>query len=153
MVAADALAHISGLTLIPGIEWTHYKGHANFTGVDRPYDGPFAANTPKEVAARFAAARARGALITINHPFDELCPFRFDIHSLPFDCVEIWNGPMRAFNLQAIGWWHSLLAARAQNPRVRRERLSPQPALSLPRRAEHLRVCSVAGRVGYPAAR
>ena len=116
MVAADALPHISGLTLIPGIEWTHYKGHANFTGVDKPYDGPFAANTTEEVAARFAAARARGALVTINHPFDELCPFLFDMHSLPFDCIEIWNGPMRVSNLQAIGLWHSLLAAGKKIP-------------------------------------
>jgi PHP domain len=116
MVAADALSHISGLTLIPGIEWTHYKGHANFTGVDKPYDGPFAANTTEEVAARFAAAHARGALVTINHPFDEVCPFLFDIHSLPFDCIEIWNGPMRTSNMQAIGLWHRLLAAGEKIP-------------------------------------
>ncbi len=116
MVAADALPHISGLTLIPGIEWTHYKGHANFTGVDKPYDGPFAANTAEEVAARFAAARARGALVTIDHPCDELCPFLFDIQSLPFDCIEIWNGPMRPSNMQAMGLWHSLLVAGQKIP-------------------------------------
>lgn len=115
-VTADALPHIPGLTLIPGLEWTHYRGHANFTGVDQPYDGPFAANTTEDVAARFAAARARGALITVNHPFDEGCPFLFDIHTLPFDCIEVWNGPMRVANLQAIGWWHSLLVAGKKIP-------------------------------------
>ncbi len=116
MIAADALPHIPGLTLIPGIEWTHYKGHATFIGVDRPYDGSFAANTSEEVMARFAAARARGALITIAHPFDEGCPFLFDPDSLPFDCIEVWNGPMRPANLQALGWWHSLLVAGKKIP-------------------------------------
>jgi hypothetical protein len=116
MVATEALPHIPGLTLISGIEWTHYKGHANFTGVDCPYDGSFAANTTEEVAARFASARARGALITIAHPFDEGCPFLFDIQALPFDCIEVWNGPMRPANLQALGWWHSLLAAGKKIP-------------------------------------
>ncbi len=115
-VAADALPRVPGLTLIPGIEWTHYKGHATFTGVDRPYDGSFAANTDEEVAARFASARARGALITIAHPFDEGCPFLFDVQALPFDCIEVWNGPMRPANLQAIGWWHNLLVAGKKIP-------------------------------------
>jgi hypothetical protein len=116
MVAAEALPRIPGLTLIPGIEWTHYKGHANFTGVERPYDGSFAANTFEEVETRFALARARGALITIAHPFDEGCPFLFDIQTLPFDCIEVWNGPMRPANLQAIGWWQSLLTTGKKIP-------------------------------------
>ena len=30
MVAANELPHIAGLTFIPGVEWTHYQGHANF---------------------------------------------------------------------------------------------------------------------------
>jgi hypothetical protein len=28
---------------------------------------------------------------------------------LPFDCLEIWNGPMRESNLRAIGLWQQLL--------------------------------------------
>ncbi len=97
MVSAESLPQMPGFTLIPGVEWTHYKGHANFLGVDKPYDEPFYANTPQEAQARFASARARGALIVINHPFDELCPFQFDMDLLPYDCLEIWNGPMREF--------------------------------------------------------
>ncbi|MBN1919668.1 MAG: PHP domain-containing protein [Anaerolineae bacterium] len=116
MAQTDALPDIPDFTLIPGIEWTHFKGHATFTGVDQPYDGSFAANTPEEVAARFTSARDRGALITIAHPFDESCPFRFDMNSLPFDCLEIWNGPMRVSNLQALGYWHSLLVAGKKIP-------------------------------------
>jgi len=116
MISTEALPHIPGLTLIPGIEWTHYKGHANFTGVDQPYDGSFMANTPEEIQARFASARERGALITINHPFDEGCPFLFDLDSLPFDCLEIWNGPMRMSNIQSIAMWSGLLVAGKKVP-------------------------------------
>jgi len=116
MVSADSLPRIPGLTLILGIEWTHFKGHATFLGVDKPYDEPFFANSPEEVRARFESARARGAFIAIAHPFDELCPFQFDMHSLPYDCLEIWNGPMRMSNIQALGYWHSLLAAGKKIP-------------------------------------
>jgi hypothetical protein len=116
MVSAESLPRIPGLTVIPGVEWTHFKGHASFLGVDRPYDEPFFANSPEEVRARFESARARGALIAIDHPMDELCPFRFDLASLPFDCIEVWNGPMRESNLRAVGMWHAMLAAGRKIP-------------------------------------
>lgn len=103
-------------TLIPGVEWTHYRGHANFLGVERPYDAPFAANTPAEVRERFVSAHERGALIVANHPCDESCPFTFDLADLPIDCLEIWNGPMREANLRAVGLWHSRLAAGEKIP-------------------------------------
>lgn len=105
----DSLPQVDGLTLIPGVEWTHFKGHANFLGVDKPYDVPFFANTQEEIEAIFETAHSRGALITINHPFEEACPFQFDLNALPFDCIEIWNGPMRPSNLMAIGAWHGML--------------------------------------------
>ncbi len=116
MVSTDTLLEHPDLTLIPGIEWTHYQGHANFLGVDRPYDEPFLANTIEEVQARFASARSRGAFISINHPCDPVCPFLFDMNSLPFDCLEVWNGPMRGSNLQAIGLWHGMLMAGKKVP-------------------------------------
>ncbi len=116
MISSAALPEIPGITLIPGVEWTHYQGHANFLGIDQPYDGSFMANTPQDIASRFASARARGAFISVNHPCDPVCPFLFDINSLPYDCLEIWNGPMRGSNLQAIGLWHSLLVAGKKLP-------------------------------------
>ena len=116
MVSADSLPQIPGITLIPGIEWTHYHGHANFLGVDKPYDEPFFTNTLEEVQARFNTARSRGALITINHPFDEGCGFQFNLDALPFDCLEIWNGPMRESNLRAVGLWQSMLVAGKKVP-------------------------------------
>jgi hypothetical protein len=116
LVSTETLHEHAHLTLIPGVEWTHYKGHANFLGVDKPYDEPFLANTIEEVQDRFVSARSRGAFISINHPCDPVCPFLFDIHSLPFDCLEVWNGPMRGSNLQAIGLWHSMLMAGEKVP-------------------------------------
>ena len=116
MVPAQALPRLAGLTLIPGVEWTHYRGHANFLGADQPYDEPFFANSLEEVQRRFRSARERGAFISINHPFDENCPFQFDLQSLPYDCLEIWNGPMRESNLRAVGFWQALLAAGKKVP-------------------------------------
>ncbi len=116
LVSTDTLRQYPGITLIPGVEWTHYQGHANFLGVDKPYDEPFLANKIEEVRARFASARSRGAFISINHPCDPICPFLFDMNSLPFDCLEVWNGPMRGSNLQAIGLWHSMLMSGKKVP-------------------------------------
>lgn len=115
-VSTTALPQTPGLTFIPGVEWTHYQGHANFLGVDQPYDETFATNTAEEALRRFESARQRGALIVINHPFEAGCGFQLDMHSLPFDCLEIWNGPMRVSNLQAVGLWQSLLVGGKKIP-------------------------------------
>jgi hypothetical protein len=112
----EGLPRLEGVTLIPGVEWTHYQGHASFLGVDRPYDEPFATNTPEEAQARFASARQRGALITIDHPFDPTCGFQLEVDALPHDCIEVWNGPMRESNLRAIGFWHQRLCAGKRAP-------------------------------------
>jgi hypothetical protein len=106
----------NGVTLINGMEWTHYLGHANFIGVDDPYDEPFFCNTLQEVKSRFHSAHERGALISINHPFEEIAQFKFDIDQLPFDCLEIWNGPMRESNLKAIGLWQQMLVSGKKVP-------------------------------------
>jgi hypothetical protein len=116
MFSSGALLEQPPLTLISGVEWTHYQGHANFLGVDKPYDEPFMANSFEQVRERFTSARSRGAFIMVNHPCDPVCPFLFDLHALPFDCLEVWNGPMRGSNLQAIGLWQSLLAAGQKIP-------------------------------------
>lgn len=102
---------IEGLTIIPGIEWTHYEGHSNFFGIEKPYDGSFIANTPEEIEDKFRQAKKRGAIISINHPMDENCPFLIDISKLPYDLIEVWNGPMRPANLKAIGMWDQMLKA------------------------------------------
>jgi hypothetical protein len=116
MVSRAALPQIDGVTLIPGVEWTHYQGHANFLGVDKPFDGCFATNTFEETLEIFKAARERGAFISINHPYEDGCEFRYDLQSLPFDCLEIWNGPMRESNLKAVGLWQVLLSSGKKMP-------------------------------------
>lgn len=113
---ADSLPRVEGVTMIPGVEWTHFQGHAGFLGIDRPYDGSFATNTVEEARARFASARERGALIVVNHPFDPGCGFHFDLDALPWDCIEVWNGPMLESNLRAIAHWHRLLSAGRRIP-------------------------------------
>ena len=118
MVSPAVLARIPGITLIPGVEWTHYRGHANFLGLEKPYDEPFFTNSDEEMQARFQTAHDRGALIVINHPQDESCGFQFDLTKLPFDAIEIWNGPMRESNLRAVGLWHQMLAAGRKVPAV-----------------------------------
>ncbi len=118
MVSPAALSRIPEISLIPGMEWTHYRGHANFLGLEKPYDGPFFTNTDEALQARFQSAHDRGALIVINHPMDESCSFQFDLTQLPFDAIEIWNGPMRESNLRAVGLWHQMLAAGRKVPAV-----------------------------------
>lgn len=116
MISQEALPSPEGVTMIPGVEWTHYQGHANFLGVDRPFDGAFATHTAEEALNLFATARQRGAVITINHPFEENMGFQFDMKTFPFDCLEIWNGPMRESNLRSVGLWHHLLCQGMKLP-------------------------------------
>jgi hypothetical protein len=110
------LPRIPGLTLIPGVEWTHYQGHASFLGVDEPWDMPFFIDGPGGVRERFETARSRGAFISVNHPFEPGCEFRFDYSALPFDCLEVWNGPMRESNLRAVALWQNLLQTGRKVP-------------------------------------
>jgi hypothetical protein len=116
MVSRQALPKIPGITLIQGVEWTHYQGHANFLGVDKPYDRPFATNSDAEMQEIFAEAHQNGALISVNHPFESGCEFIFDLKSFHFDCLEVWNGPMRESNLRAIGLWQHLLTSGMKIP-------------------------------------
>ena len=118
MSHSETLRKIENITLIQGVEWTHYRGHANFLGVDQPYDQPFFTHTEQETQERFISARDRGALIVINHPCDPSCGFHYDLDALPYDCIEIWNGPMRESNLQAVALWQSLLESGKRLPAV-----------------------------------
>jgi hypothetical protein len=115
MSTSTALPRLEGLSLIPGVEWTHFQGHASFLGIDQPYDEPFATNTLADAQARFISARQRGATIVVDHPFEDGCEFRFDMQALPWDVLEIWNGPMRESNLKAVGLWQHLLCSGLKN--------------------------------------
>jgi len=110
------LPKISNLTLIPTVEWTHYKGHMNFFGVAVPFEN-FIANTQEEMQNLIAVAKAKGALISVNHPKDTGCPYLWEDTDC-FDAVEVWNAPMRKSNVLAIAWWHDLLMAGKKVPLI-----------------------------------
>jgi hypothetical protein len=116
MVSKDALPDIEGLTMIPGVEWSHYQGHANFIGVDQPFDGTYFTDNLDDTRVIFETARERGALVMLNHPFEESCPYAFDFDALPYDVLEVWNGPMRESNLRAMALWQGMLASGKKVP-------------------------------------
>lgn len=112
-----SLPRVPGLTLIPGTEWTHYRGHMNFLGIVKPFSGSFVANSLEEMRAITRQARERGALISVNHPKCNLCPYLWE-DTDSFQLVEVWNGPMRGTNRRGISWWTQLLRQGRRLPAV-----------------------------------
>ena len=112
-----ALPRVPGLTLIPGTEWTHYRGHMNFLGIARPFSGSFVANNLAQMRDITRQARERGALVSVNHPKCDLCPYLWEDED-SFQLVEIWNGPMRGVNRRGIAWWTQLLRQGRRLPAV-----------------------------------
>lgn len=100
---------VDNLTIIPGVELTNYMGHMNFWGLETPYTLPHAVGPLEEFKKLNDEARARGAVISVNHPFCSLCPWKWDIDGIYFDTVEVWNSIMRLDNLKNIHWWHTQL--------------------------------------------
>ena len=98
-----------GITVIPGMEYTNYRGHADFFFTD---DGIFTvnplSNTPEEFSLFVTAAKARGAVMCLNHPFDEGSPWLLGFEQ-PCELVEVWNGFPKPSDHQAISWWHAQL--------------------------------------------
>ncbi|MBG0771279.1 MAG: CehA/McbA family metallohydrolase [Anaerolineaceae bacterium] len=105
------LPNLKDLTLIPGVEWSHYLGHANFYGIDGPLEEPIFVNGFQGPESLFSSIHEKGAVVTLNHPFKEYFPFQFEMNDLTFDCLEVWNGPMGAANKQALDLWHRMLAS------------------------------------------
>ncbi len=110
------LPRVDNLTFIPAVEWTHYKGHMNFFGVPSPFENSFIANNEAEAEKLVNDARARGAVISVNHPKCRICPFLWENEN--FDMVEIWNGPMTPRNARAIAYWTKLLKEGKKIPAV-----------------------------------
>ena len=106
----DAIAVApQGLTVIPGMEFTHFKGHCGLLGVCRPIDNPFCVNTWDEMENRLNEAKGRGAFIAINHPFSAQ-PWEWGLERTTFDLLEIWNGGTSPVdNRECIDWWHKQL--------------------------------------------
>ena len=111
------LPQVPGITLIPAVEWTHYRGHMNFFGVAAPFENSFVANNEQEMLDLVAKAKEKGALVSVNHPKCNMCPYLWQ-NTDCFDMVEVWNGPMRKVNMNGIAWWHNLLKSGRKIPLV-----------------------------------
>jgi len=107
---------VPGITVIPSVEWTHYKGHMNFFGVENPFENSFIANNENEKRKLLNSARDKGAVISVNHPDCPFCPYLWDDED--YDMMEIWNGPMTKRNYKAIERWTNLLKAGRKIPAV-----------------------------------
>jgi hypothetical protein len=104
------------LVVMPGMEWTHYKGHCNFLGVKSPIKN-FVANDKEKTVEIMQEARKSGAFITLNHPFCRYCGWKWGF-DVPYDAVEIWNGSMKDSEIDAVEWWHSKLVEGERIPIV-----------------------------------
>lgn len=111
------LPFVDDLTFIPAVEWTHYKGHMNFFGINAPFENSFIANTKEEMLQLVENARRLGATVSVNHPKCNFCPYLWEDENA-FDMLEIWNGPMRSINVKAIAWWTNLLKKGRKIPIV-----------------------------------
>jgi len=111
----SAPPHRDELTLLPGVEWTHYQGHAGFLGSSAPLSGRYDARNPEEAARLMESARANGAMVVLNHPFCPLVPWLWGF-TVPHDGIEIWNGVMSERNERAVAYWHSELAKGRRVP-------------------------------------
>lgn len=98
-----------GITVIPGMEYTNYRGHANlfFTETTEFAENPLS-NTREEMLTTLKAAKQREALVSINHPFDVSCPWLWGF-DVPFTLVEVWNGFFKDSDAKAIAWWRTQL--------------------------------------------
>ena len=105
-----------GLLVIPAMELTSFYGHTNFFGLEKPV-ADWRCRSPQDVADKMAEARANGATIVINHPFQNSDGGRwqagFDVN---FDAYEIWNGNWSLMNEQGLAFWQELLCTGRKIP-------------------------------------
>ena len=95
------------LTFIPGMELTTNHGHCNFLGVIDPVLD-FRSTSDAQVLERILEAKKNGAFVVLNHPHCPYCPWEWSF-DVPYDAVEIWNGPWRESNQHTLDWWQNQL--------------------------------------------
>jgi hypothetical protein len=109
-----------GILVFPSMELTTYWGHTNFHGLVKPVRD-WRCYKPADVVDRMHEARANGATITINHPFQNSAGGKWQAgYDAPFDAVEIWNGTWAGngaqHNILALAFWQERLAAGHRTP-------------------------------------
>ncbi|REE92830.1 hypothetical protein A8990_103132 [Paenibacillus taihuensis] len=102
-----ALAPDEQLLIIPGVELTSYYGHANVFGAPETLRD-FRIVSADQAAEVLADTRERGGFVSLNHPFCPACPWELGFGE-QYDAIEVWNGPWRALNEQAVAWWQGQL--------------------------------------------
>ncbi len=113
-----ALTSDEDITVMPGVEWTHFKGHVSMLGIEKAFDGVYYTNTLEETQEKLRMARQKGAIVSINHPFCPDCGFKWGLNNVEYDCIEIWNGPMKWSDMECIKWWHGELCKGRKIPIV-----------------------------------
>ena len=116
----EEIGGVSGITVIPGTEYTNYRGHANFyfTREQGRLDHDPLSNSVEEMRGVFRAARDAGAVISLNHPHSETCGWVFGFEELVFHLVEAWTGVAGPGDVRTIAWWHELLCGGKRIPVV-----------------------------------
>lgn len=114
----DRLRSDAKLTVMPGVEWTHYQGHVNLLGLEQAFDRVCFTNTLEETREILELAREKGAIVSINHPFCPQCGFKWGLDNVEYECVEIWNGLMKQAELDCLAWWHGELCKGRKLPVV-----------------------------------
>ena len=94
------------LLLIPGMEITTDRGHANVWGIDRWLE--FRCRNQEEMAQVVKEAHSRGALISVNHPKEMGPPWTYGMEQ-QFDCLEVWQLAWFMNNHQSLALWDQLL--------------------------------------------
>ncbi len=104
---ADLAAEwLDAFLLMGGQEVTTYRGHLNVWGIRDWVE--FRAHTDDQMQAIVAAAHARGAVTSINHPRDGGPAWEYE-HLPSIDCLEVWNGPWVVNNYQSLTLYDRLL--------------------------------------------
>jgi hypothetical protein len=114
----DVQAKEPAFLLIPGIEYTTYKGHANAIGATKWVDHKIG---QPGVTIEGAADQiiAQGAILSINHPALDLgdlcigCAWKHELDSRKVGGVEIGTGGLKEgaqlFSSAAIAFWDAIL--------------------------------------------
>lgn len=107
------LAALAGddLLLLHGQEVTTYYGHMNVWGTRRWCD--FRAKRAADLAAIIDLAHANGGLCSINHPKQGGPAWEYG-YELPFDTMEVWQGPWPYRNAESLALWEQLLMTGQQ---------------------------------------
>lgn len=104
------------ILVIPAMELTSFYGHTNFFGVAQPVED-WRCRSPKDVADKMEEARANGATVVINHPFQNSAGGRWQSgFDTAFDAYEIWNGNWSVMNEQGLAFWQELLVQGRRIP-------------------------------------